>query len=167
MASNDTNIRLPELPIEDPYFINDTYQKPVIAAVNGIAVGGGFWLTMQADLRVAAESAYFQISELLRGIPTGVYPAEFWIARENLPYVIQAELLSGMKLDARRAYEVGFVNKIVPDGQVLEAAREMAEQFISVPPLAPYYNLKLFRRLRRAQSGGFGGFPKAKFRYPL
>jgi enoyl-CoA hydratase/carnithine racemase len=152
LTSGSTNVTLPDLPVMDPFFPGDTFEKPVIAAVNGIAVGGGFWLTLHADLRVSAESASFQIGEVSRGLSSGIYPVKQCIAREKLSYAIQAELLSGAKISAQRAYEVGFVNKVTRDEDLMKTATEMAEHLISVvPPLASYYNLKLLRRLRRAQ----------------
>lgn len=148
-GNNSDKVVLPKLPIEDPYFLDDTFQKPVIVAVHGLAVGGGFWLTMQSDLRIAAENAVFQISELLRGIPSGIYPPKWGIYRENLPYVIQAEIITGARISAQRAYEVGFVNRLVAEADLMKTAMSMANNLISVPPLATYHNLKMLRDFRR------------------
>jgi enoyl-CoA hydratase/carnithine racemase len=141
---------LPRVPVADPFW-EDKFEKPVIAAVNGYAFGAGFLLALRADLRVASEDALFQLSEVAVGLPVGVWPPEWCLVRENLPYVVTAELLVGMTLNAGRAFQLGFVNEVAPPDQLLVAAKAMAERLISVPPLAPYYNLKLLRRLRRAQ----------------
>lgn len=137
-----------EVPIIDPYWM-DTFQKPVIAAINGPALGGGFFLALRADFRIAAQEAIFQIAEINFGLPVGIYPQEHWLIRENLPYVVMTEMLSGMKLTAQRAYEIGFVNYVVPKEQLMAKAFELAGRIISVPPKGSYYNLKLLRDLRR------------------
>jgi len=150
LAEDPTNVKLPQTKIRDVY-LEDEFHKPVIAAINGYAVGGGFFLALKADLRIATESAIFQISEVQRGITSGIYPPKHWVLHANLPQAINCQLLSGMRLDAKRAYEVGFVNKIVQEDVLMDEALAMAENFVSVPPLAPYYNLKALRQLRRAR----------------
>jgi enoyl-CoA hydratase/carnithine racemase len=121
--------------------------KPTIAAVNGLALGGGIMLSIRADLRVAVESAVFELTEVVRGGLAG-WDWELW---ENLPYAIAAELATGGRLTAQRAYEVGLINRLVPDGKALEAALEMAQGLINIPPLAAHYNLKLMRDLKRSR----------------
>ncbi len=140
--------RLNPLPVKDPYW-EDFFQKPVIAAVNGVTLGAGFLLALRADLRVASEKASFQLTEVTFGFPIGVYPEEHWILRENLPYAVTAELLSGMKMSAARAYEVGFVNYVVPPEEVLPKALALAKSLISAPPLTVRCNLKFLRDFRR------------------
>ena len=142
-AEGDQGLGLPKSSVRDPFW-HDELDKPTIAAVNGYALGGGFFLAARADLRVAAESATFQITEVIRGSLAG-FQIEAW---HNLPTGIAAELAIGETLTARRAYEVGFVNRLVPDGQALAAARQWAEAILERPPLAVDYNLRLARRLR-------------------
>ncbi len=146
LETGKPGLGMPKVPLQDPFFEFEL-DKPTIAAVNGYALGGGFFLTIRADLRVAAESATFQITEVVRGGVAG-WELELW---ENLPYAIAAELASGAMFTARRAYEVGLVNRLVPDGKALEAALEMAQDFINAPPLAVHYNLKLMRDLKRSR----------------
>ena len=141
-------VHLPKTATQNPYF-NDTYEKPVIAAINGYALGAGFFLALKADLRVATETAVFQISEIKIGLPAGFYPIHSWIIRENLPYPIQAELLAGLPLPAQRAYEVGFVNRLAEKDKLKESAVSFAEEILSSPPMAVDYNLKMLRRFRR------------------
>jgi enoyl-CoA hydratase/carnithine racemase len=126
---------------KDPYWSGDL-DKPTIVAVNGPALGPGLDLVLKADLRIAGESAKFQISEVALG---GIL-----VLWDNLPYAIAAELMSGSVLTARRAYEVGMVNKVVPDGQLMDAAMEMAEQLFSMAPLSLYHSLKTLREMKKA-----------------
>ena len=146
VASGRIQVRPMRTDPPDPFW---EYQldKPTIAAVNGLAWGGGIMLVIRADLRVAAESATFQLAEVARGGMAG-WDWELW---ENLPYAVLAELAAAGTLTARRAYEVGLVNRVVPDGQVMEAALDMARELINKPPLAVHYNLKLLRDLKRSR----------------
>jgi len=107
-------------------------RKPVIAAVNGVAVGGGFLLTQMCDLSVAAESASFGITEAKwgRGAP--------WAAPliRMVPEKVMMEiLLTAERLDARRAYEIGLVNRVVPDADLLDAAEALARRISELAPL--------------------------------
>ncbi len=126
---------------KDPYW-SGKLDKPTLVAVNGYALGAGFDLVLKADLRIAAESAEFQIVEVgLGGIMV------LW---DNLPYAIAAELMSGNKITATRAYEVGMVNRVVPDGRLKDATMEMAEELLSRPPLALYHSLRVLREMKKA-----------------
>ena len=107
--------------------------KPVIAAVNGYALAGGFMLAQDCDLCVAADTAKFGISEVKvgRGSP--------WAAPliSMLPKRIMLELLlTGEPVDARRAYEVGLVNRMVPRSELLGTACAMAEVIAANAPLS-------------------------------
>lgn len=139
----DTGLNRPGSSVRDPYWHGEM-EKPTIAAVHGYAYGGGFFLAERADLRLAEESARFQITEVIRGGLAG-YQMETY---QNLPSAIAAELAVGDVLTARRAYDVGFVNRVVPDGQALEAAIAWAESILERPPLTVDYNLRLTRRMR-------------------
>lgn len=134
----------PQIPIKDPFQENEI-DKPTIAAVNGYALGAGFFFASRCDLRVAAEEATFQVTEIVRGNIAG-YDLMLW---ENLPYAVAAEMAVGMTLTARRAYEVGFVNRVVPREKVMETAMDLAQGLVSIPPLAVHHNLRLLRALRR------------------
>ena len=118
------------------------HPKPLIAGVNGPAVGGGFALALLSDLRVASESATFGFSQVRRGIPPS-YAA----ARAVLPPALARELcLTGRMLDAREALAVGLVSSVVSDEELLARARAMASE------LAPPNVTGLVKRLARAEA---------------
>ena len=103
--------------------------KPVVAAVNGPAVAGGFALALLCDLRLAAEEASFGFPELPRGIPPS-YAA----ARAALPAHVAAELtLTGRLLDAAGAQRMGIVGAIHPAGELMARAVELAGRIASAP----------------------------------
>ena len=109
--------------------------KPVIAAVNGVAMGGGFEIALACDLIIAAENAVFALPEPRVGLAAlagGVY---------RLPREIGMKQALGMMLTGRRVSveegkQLGFVNEVAPAGQVLEAAREWANQILECAPLS-------------------------------
>lgn len=109
--------------------------KPVIAAVNGLAVGGGFEFALNATLVVAAEHAEFGLPELQRGfIPEA---GGLWRAHRKLPVNIASDLLlTGRRLTAEEGFRLGFVNRIVPRERLMEEARELARSIVSAAPLA-------------------------------
>ena len=109
--------------------------KPMIAAVNGAALGGGFELTLACDLRIASENASFGVPEVNLGIIPG------WGGTQRLPRVIPwakaAELLlTGRPIDAQEAYRIGLVNKVVPLAELMPTAKKMAELLCRPAPLA-------------------------------
>jgi enoyl-CoA hydratase len=132
---------------ENPWW-DEKLDKPTIAAIQGYAYGGGFYFASKCDLRIAAENALFQITEPLRG---GIAGYEM-LAVEGLPYAIVAELATGQTMTAERAYQVGFVNRLVPEDSLIDSAMEWAEQLCAAPPLAVYHNLRILRDIRRNQS---------------
>ncbi|KPH81372.1 enoyl-CoA hydratase/isomerase family protein [Bosea vaviloviae] len=109
--------------------------KPVICAVNGLCLGGGMTLLMGTDLRVAAEHATFSLAEVKRG----VIPANGGTQRvlSQLPYAIAMEmLLTGDSIDAQTALRWGLINKVVPAGEVMSAAKDYARRIAAAAPLA-------------------------------
>lgn len=109
--------------------------KPLIAAVNGLAFGGGLEIVLACDLRIAAENATFGLPEVRLGLIPG------WGGTQRLPRAIPkvkaAELLfTGRPIDAQEAYRIGLVNKVVPLAELMPAAREMAETICESGPLA-------------------------------
>ena len=107
--------------------------KPVIAAVNGIACGGGFELALSADIILAARSATFALPEIRAG--TLADAATLKLPR-RIPYHVAMEmLLTGRWIDAEEAHRWGIVNEIVDDGKLMERAREAADLLASGPPL--------------------------------
>ena len=137
---------VPEWPY-NPWW-EERIDKPMIAAIQGYAYGGGFFFAARCDIRIAAENAVFQVTEPVRG---GIAGYELQLL-ENLPYAIAAELASGAVYTAQRAYEVGFVNKVVPEADLLDEAMKVAEGMVSIPPLAVHHNLRLLRDIRRERA---------------
>src|SRR4051794_12012264 len=120
------------------------HPKPLIAAVNGPAVGGGFALALLSDLRLAGETATFGFSQVRRGIPPS-YAA----ARAVLPPALARELcLTGRMLDAREALAVGLVSEVVPAAELVARAGAVASE------LAPPNVAELVKRLARAEAEG-------------
>ncbi len=109
--------------------------KPVILAAEGFARAGGTEILQGTDIRVAGESAMFGVTEVQRGLfPMAGSAVRL---RRQIPYAIAAEmLLAGEDLPARRAYELGLVNHVVPDGQALAKAKEIASRIAANGPLA-------------------------------
>jgi enoyl-CoA hydratase len=108
--------------------------QPVIAAVNGPAYGGGMCLTLAADLRIAAASAEFNATGIVNGL-TSTEMAAGWL----LPRLIGASrandlLLTGRKVGAVEAQEMGLVSRVVDDGKVLDEALDMAEAMARFSP---------------------------------
>lgn len=117
--------------------------KPVIAAVNGAAVGGGFELVLACDLVVAAEHARFGLPEVKRGLlPAGGGT----LLGTRIPLSLALEVaLTGELVDAERAASWGLVNRIVPAPRLLEASLELASTVAANGPLA----LRVIKRLIR------------------
>jgi E-phenylitaconyl-CoA hydratase len=109
--------------------------KPVIAAVNGYCLAGGVTLLFATDVRIAAEHAVFEISEVKRGILPGNGGTQR--ALRQLPYAIAMEmLLLGRRLTAQEALAYGLVNRVVPLKDLLPTAEQVARQLCENGPLA-------------------------------
>ncbi|SFU19644.1 enoyl-CoA hydratase-related protein [Mesorhizobium sp. YR577] len=114
--------------------------KPLIAAVSGWVVGAGFLFPQMADICVAAEGTKFMYPEAKIGVTGGVISST--VAR--MPHKVAMEfLLTGDTLSGERAYEVGFVNRIVQVGQQLAEARKIADKIAEGAPLV----LQVLKRL--------------------
>jgi enoyl-CoA hydratase/carnithine racemase len=110
-------------------------KKPIIAAVNGLAFGGGFEIMLACDLIVASETAEFSLPEVLVG--AGAFGGGIPRLCRKIPYAIAVELLlTGRRMPAAEALRVGLVNQLVPPARVLEAAKEMARSIIRAAPLS-------------------------------
>jgi enoyl-CoA hydratase len=126
---------------EDPGFVYrgllKTYRptKPVIAAVEGVAIAGGTEILQGTDIRVAGESARFGVSEARWSL----YPMGGSAVRlqRQIPYTVAADiLLTGKHVLAQEAKEIGLIGHVVPDGHALQKAREIADTVAANGPLA-------------------------------
>jgi enoyl-CoA hydratase len=113
----------------------DKFPKPVIAAVNGFALGGGCELALACDIRVAADTAKFGQPELGLGIIPGAG------ATQRLPRIVglgwaKHLVLSGDIIDAKQALEIGLVTAVMPASQLQVRARELAKKILRQGPLA-------------------------------
>jgi enoyl-CoA hydratase len=139
-----------EARMKDPGFIYrgllKTYRptKPVIAAVEGVAVAGGTEILQGTDIRVAGESARFGVSEARWSLyPMGGSAVRL---RRQIPYAAAADiLLTGKHILAPEAKALGLVSYVVPDGTALEKAREVAAQVAANGPLAVEAILRTLR----------------------
>lgn len=113
----------------------ETLPKPVIAAVNGFALGGGCELAMACHIRIASENAQFGQPEVNLGVIAG-YGGTQRMARLVGKGRALEMLLTGDRVDARRAYEMGLVNAVVPLQDLLAKALELAAKIGSKGPLA-------------------------------
>jgi enoyl-CoA hydratase len=109
--------------------------KPIIAAVEGYALAGGFELTLACDLVVAGEEAKFGLPEVRRGLVAGA--GGLLRLPRRIPYHLAMEIaLSGEHFPAARLHQAGLVNLLVPAGQALSAAKELAARLALGGPLA-------------------------------
>lgn len=121
------------------------FPKPLIAAVNGFALGGGFEICLACDLVVAEEHATFGLPEVKRGIFAGA--GGLVRLGRRLPMTLALELaMTGESLSAQRAFELGLVNRVVPSGQGVRAALELAELICQAAPLS----VRLTKRVVRS-----------------
>ena len=109
--------------------------KPIIAAVEGVAIAGGTEILQAMDIRVAGESARFGVSEARWSLyPMGGSAVRL---RRQIPYTVAAEiLLTGKHITAAEAKDIGLVGHVVPDGQALAKAKEIASTICENGPLA-------------------------------
>jgi enoyl-CoA hydratase len=119
-------------------------RKPIIAAVEGYALAGGTEILQGTDIRVAAETATFGITEVARGLfPLGGSTVRL---RRQIPYTLAAELLlTGRHVPAAEAKEIGLIGHVVPEGQALAKAREIAEVVAGNAPLSVQAVLRSLR----------------------
>ena len=117
--------------------------QPIIAAINGVAFGGGMCLSLGADLRIASASALFNATGIVNGLTSTELGAS-WL----LPRLIGAAhasdiLFTGRRIDAAEALRMGLVSRVVPDDQLLECALEMAASMCQYSP----YGLQMTKQV--------------------
>jgi enoyl-CoA hydratase len=111
------------------------FSKPLIAAVNGYALGGGCEVALMCDLIIAGETARFGQPEINLGIIPGAGGTQRW-PRTVGKSVAMEVMLTGAAVTAQRAYELGLVNRVVPSEMTIGLAKRMARQIAEKPPLA-------------------------------
>jgi crotonobetainyl-CoA hydratase len=109
--------------------------KPVIAAVNGIAMGGGFEMALACDLVIAAENAFFALSEPRVGLAALAGGVQYLPRAIGLPRAMGI-LLTGRRVPAKEAFDLGFVTALAPAGGALAEARKWADQMLECSPLS-------------------------------
>jgi enoyl-CoA hydratase/carnithine racemase len=130
-------------PMEDPFNCG-TLEKPVIAAVNGFAMGGGFMLVERTDLRVAADTAVFEVSEAKRWLLGGYDHGHL----ANLAFPLAMEMALGFRFTADRFHQIGFLNRVVAQERVVDEAMGMARHLLTLPPAARVNTVHMMRRMR-------------------
>jgi len=109
--------------------------KPVIAAISGLALGGGCEMALACDLRLASEKASFGVPEINIGVIPGAG------GTQRLPRILgvckaKELLFTGERIDARQACQLGMVNRVVPAAELMSETRQLAEKLVTKPPLA-------------------------------
>ncbi|MGE0222570.1 MAG: enoyl-CoA hydratase/isomerase family protein [Acetobacteraceae bacterium] len=140
----------------DP-FMDGTLEKPVIAAVNGFAMGGGFMLVERTDLRVGVHGAIFEVSEAKRWLLGGYNHGHI----ANLPYPVAMEMALGFRFTAQRFYEVGFLNRLVEPEALIPTALEMGQHLLTLPPASRVNTVHMMRQMRPAVGPAHAKLAKA------
>lgn len=120
---------------QDVFFAIERFSKPVVAAVNGFALGGGCELAMACHLRVASENARFGQPEVKLGIIPG-YGGTQRLAQYIGKSKAMELLMTGDMIDAQEAYRLGLVNYVLPQDSLLEKARDLIKKIAAQGPLA-------------------------------
>jgi enoyl-CoA hydratase/carnithine racemase len=127
----------------DP-FTSGTLDKPVICAINGYAMGGGFQLVERCDLRLAVKGAVFEMSEAKRWLLGGFQHGHI----ANVPHAVATEMAFAFRFDAERLYQVGFLNRLVEPEDLMPEAHKMAAHLMSLPPASRANTLAIMREIR-------------------
>jgi enoyl-CoA hydratase len=116
-------------------FVQYPRRKPMIAAVDGFALAGGCEIVLACDMVVASENSRFGVPEVKRSLVAAA--GGLFRLPQKIPKVIAMEMiLTGDRITANRAYELGFVNKVVPKGESLQEAIKLAQRITCNAPLA-------------------------------
>ena len=129
--------------VDDP-FMSGKLEKPVIAAINGFAMGGGFMLVERTDLRVAVRGTMIEVSEAKRWLLGGYNHGHL----ANMPFPIAMEMALGFRFTSERFYELGFINRLVEPDQLMPTAMSMAEHLLTLPPASRVNTVHMMRQMR-------------------
>ena len=130
--------------LADAIFEAMQIQKPIIASINGVAVGGGFTLTLSCDIRIASEEARFMLPFTRLSISAEI--GSTYLLPRLIGYGKATELiLTSKMIDAKEAGEIGLVNHVVPADELEQATAEMAATIAALPPMAVRLNKKGIR----------------------
>jgi len=148
----DTHLYAGVLPTLEIYESIDRLQKPVIASVNGFAVGGGNVLQVVCDLTIAKESAVFrQVGPMMGSFDAGYGT---WYLEDTVGKKLAKELwYTNRKLSAAEALQLGLINRVVPDAELKDATRKLALEIADRGPFA----LAAIKGAFNARHGGVGG----------
>lgn len=151
----DTNLYAGVIPAMDMYAAIDGLQKPVIASVNGFAVGGGNVLQVMCDLTIAKESATFrQVGPMMGSFDAGYGT---WYLEDLIGKKRAKDMwFRNPKISAQEALEMGLINKVVPDDKLKEETRKFALEVSERGPLA----LAAIKAAFGARHGGVGGLAR-------
>ena len=120
------------------------FPKPMIAAINGAAVGFGLTVSLTCDIRIAAEGAIFSCAFVRVGV-TPEFGSSYFLPR-IIGYAKSAELAFTAKtIDAQEALHMGLINQVVPDNELMQVTEEMASQISSLPADAIQMTKRLLR----------------------
>jgi crotonobetainyl-CoA hydratase len=119
--------------------------KPLIAAVNGIAMGGGFELALASDIIIAAENAVFALPEPLVGL-AAMAGGLVRLPRQIPMKQAMGMILTGRRVPAKEGYQLGFVTEVVPEGQALTAARRWAADIEKCSPMSIRASLEVAQK---------------------
>lgn len=123
-----------------------TLPQPVIAAVNGAAAGGGFALTLAADMRVAGQSASFAIANVRLGL-SGAECGISWLLPRAIGLARASELmLTGRRFDAAEAERIGYLNRLTSDADLLDTALDMARAICANAPFGVQMTKEVLRK---------------------
>jgi enoyl-CoA hydratase/carnithine racemase len=118
-------------PESNMFGLSDT-EKPLIAAVNGFAIGLGWYMVVDCDIRIAVEGARFAMTE----VPTGVLGPYWMPATEGVPWPIGVEMaILGEQISAERLHAMGLLNAVVPADDLMAHAQAWADKFLGLPPV--------------------------------
>ncbi|GEL21219.1 enoyl-CoA hydratase [Pseudonocardia sulfidoxydans NBRC 16205] len=135
----------------------DTH-KPLVAAVNGFAIGQGWYMVLDCDVRVASSDAEFAMAE----VPTGTL-GPYWLAGvEGLPWAVATEFcLLGERITADRLLSVGMLNAVVAPDDLMGEARRWAAKLAALPPRHVQTTKRLMRLVRQGPDRGLLDLEKA------